>query len=68
MLKKWGETIFYTKELKSEGSVGKVNNESGIPGNYVYKLRCETLDGRTQTKTGLFMLLNGGSYCYRSSF
>lgn len=57
VLNKWGETIFYTDDRNSQGWDGKLNQEVSIPGNYVYKLRFKTLDGRTQTMTDLFMLL-----------
>lgn len=57
VLNKWGETVFYTDDLESLGWDGKVNNIIGTPGNYVYKLKFKTLDGRTQTETNLFLLL-----------
>ncbi|WP_339700180.1 PKD domain-containing protein [Algoriphagus aquimarinus] len=57
VLNKWGETIYHTKELNTQGWDGKLNHETAIPGNYVYKLSFKTLDGRTQTMTDLFMLL-----------
>lgn len=57
ILNKWGETIFYTDDLNSQGWDGKVSQEIAMPGNYVYKLKFKTLDGRTQTQTDLFMLL-----------
>jgi gliding motility-associated-like protein len=57
ILNKWGETIFYTDDLNSQGWNGKINQEIALPGNYVYKLKFKTLDGRTQTQTDLFMLL-----------
>lgn len=57
VLNKWGETVFYTDDLESLGWDGKVNNTIGTPGNYVYKLKFKTLDGRTQTETNLFLLL-----------
>jgi gliding motility-associated-like protein len=57
ILNKWGETIFYTNDMNSPGWNGKINQEIGTPGNYVYKLKFKTLDGRTQTQTDLFMLL-----------
>ncbi|REG90702.1 PKD domain-containing protein [Algoriphagus antarcticus] len=57
VLNKWGETIYHTVDLSSQGWDGNLNREPSIPGNYVYKLRFKTLDGRTQTITDLFMLL-----------
>jgi len=57
ILNKWGENIYYTDDLNSQGWDGKIYKETPIPGNYVYKLRFKTLDGRTQTITDVFMLL-----------
>ncbi len=57
VLNKWGETIFYTEDLNNNGWNGKIGQNLALPGNYVYKLKFKTLDGRTQTQTDLFMLL-----------
>lgn len=57
ILNKWGETIYYTDDLNSQGWNGKINQGAATPGNYVYKLKFKTLDGRTLTRTDLFMLL-----------
>jgi gliding motility-associated-like protein len=57
VLNKWGETIYYTDDMNSPGWDGKLSDKASIPGNYVYKLRFKTLDGRTQMRTDLFMLL-----------
>ena len=57
ILNKWGETIFYTDDLNSQGWNGTIEQVVGLPGNYVYKLKFKTLDGRTQTQTDLFNLL-----------
>jgi hypothetical protein len=57
VLNKWGETVFYTSDLQSPGWDGKIRDEIGTPGNYVYKLKFKTLDGRNQTITDLFLLI-----------
>lgn len=57
VLNKWGETIFYTPDINSNGWDGTVMGEPAMPGNYVYKLKFKTVDGRTQTKTDVFLLL-----------
>lgn len=57
VLNKWGEMIYYTNDMQSEGWDGQVNGEPGIPGNYIYKLSFQTLDGRNQTRTEVFLLL-----------
>lgn len=57
ILNKWGETIYYSDDLNAQGWNGRINQDLALPGNYVYKLKFKTLDGRTQTQTDLFMLL-----------
>lgn len=57
VLNKWGETIFYTADINANGWDGTVMGEPAMPGNYVYKLKFQTVDGRTQTKTDVFLLL-----------
>lgn len=57
ILNKWGETLFYSDDINSQGWDGKVSGEFAIPGNYVYRLKYETVDGRIETKTEVFLLL-----------
>ncbi|MEX2594400.1 MAG: PKD domain-containing protein [Anditalea sp.] len=57
VLNKWGETIYHTQDLESEGWDGQIDGESAMPGNYVYKLSFHTLDGRSQIRTDVFLLL-----------
>ena len=57
ILNKWGETIYFSDEMNNQGWDGKINGEVATPGNYVYRLKFQTLDGRTQTQTDLFILL-----------
>jgi large repetitive protein len=57
VLNKWGETIFYTNDLQANGWDGTVMGDIAMPGNYVYKLKFETVDGRIETKTDVFLLL-----------
>lgn len=57
ILNKWGENIFYTDKLDGPGWDGTVNDEEATPGNYVYRLKYQTYDGRTLVKTDIFMLL-----------
>ncbi len=54
---KWGETIFYTNNVNSQGWDGKVEGNDAAPGNYVFKLSFKTLDGRRQDKTEVFLLV-----------
>lgn len=57
VLNKWGESLFYTTDLNSPGWDGKIGGDPAMPGNYVYKLRFKTVDGRVETKTEVFFLL-----------
>lgn len=57
ILNKWGETIYFSDDMNSQGWDGKINGVIATPGNYVYRLKFQTLDGRTQTQTDLFILL-----------
>lgn len=57
ILNKWGETIFYTNDIQANGWDGTVLGDMAMPGNYVYKLKFETADGRIETKTDVFLLL-----------
>src|SRR5690554_4548424 len=57
VLNKWGETIYHTDDLQSQGWDGMIGGETAMPGNYVYRISFQTLDGRKQTKTDVFLLL-----------
>lgn len=57
ILNKWGETIFYSEDINSQGWDGKVGGEYAMAGNYVYRLKFTTVDGRVETKTEVFLLL-----------
>ena len=57
VLNKWGETIFYTNDIQSNGWDGTTGSDIAMPGNYVFKLKFETVDGRIETKTDVFLLL-----------
>ncbi|WP_194973226.1 PKD domain-containing protein [Aquiflexum lacus] len=57
VLNKWGETIFYTDDIQANGWDGTVMGDMAMPGNYVYKLKFQTVDGRIETKTDVFLLL-----------
>jgi len=57
VLNKWGETIYYTDDLEAVGWDGSISGKDAPPGNYVYKLSFETLDGRKQNETDVFLLL-----------
>ncbi|MBD8487960.1 PKD domain-containing protein [Echinicola sp. CAU 1574] len=54
---KWGEIIFFTDDLNSEGWDGTINGVPAQPGNYVYKLNYSTMDNRQKSVTDVFLLL-----------
>ncbi|MDN3602789.1 PKD domain-containing protein [Belliella kenyensis] len=57
ILNKWGENIYYTKDMMSDGWDGTISGTEAQAGNYVYRLEFKTLDGRKQQMTGVFLLL-----------
>jgi len=57
IINKWGEPLYYSNDINGQGWDGKVSGEYAMPGNYVYKLKFETVDGRIETKTEVFLLL-----------
>ena len=57
ILNKWGETVYFSDDMNNQGWDGKINGVVATPGNYVYRLKFQTLDGRTQSQTDLFILL-----------
>lgn len=52
----WGNLLYSTSELENSGWDGTVNGKMSPNGNYVYKARFETTDGRIIDKTGVFLL------------
>jgi gliding motility-associated-like protein len=57
IMNKWGEVLFHTEDLDSQGWDGSYRGQEAIPGNYVYKIDFTTTDGRTFSDTGALMLL-----------
>ncbi|WP_339716036.1 PKD domain-containing protein [Cyclobacterium amurskyense] len=53
----WGEILYQSKDLKDPGWDGTFRGQKASPGNYVYKLKYTTADGRNFSNTGAFMLL-----------
>jgi len=56
VMNKWGELIYYSNDLDSLGWDGELNGWEAPIGNYVYKVRYKTLDGREFTDTATFLL------------
>lgn len=54
---KWGEVIFHTNDLNSDGWDGTIDGEPAQPGNYIYKLNYNTMDNRSKSITDVVMLL-----------
>jgi gliding motility-associated-like protein len=53
----WGNLLYHTTELENSGWDGTVNGVMSPNGNYVYKVKFETTDGRTINKAGVFLLI-----------
>ena len=54
---KWGEAIFHTEDTNGPGWDGTFRDELAPAGNYVYKLRYTTPDGRVKEETDVFVLI-----------
>jgi len=56
VMNKWGELIFETKDLESKGWDGNYKGGKAPVGNYVYRVRYTTLDGRVFEESSVFYL------------
>ncbi|WP_164675187.1 PKD domain-containing protein [Anditalea andensis] len=56
VLNKWGEYIYHTNSMDDQGWDGTLDNKIAPQGNYVYKIRFTTRDGREVERTGAFFL------------
>lgn len=54
---KWGEAIFHSTDRNGPGWDGTYKGELAPAGNYVYKLRYTTPDGRVKEETNVFVLI-----------
>lgn len=54
---KWGETIYHIADRNGPGWDGTFRGEVAPAGNYVYKLRYTTPDGRIKDETNVFVLI-----------
>jgi gliding motility-associated-like protein len=57
ILNKWGESIFYTDSIESQGWDGRIGDAEAQAGNYVYRLNYTTTDGKKHSQIGVFLLL-----------
>lgn len=53
----WGNLIFQTNELNSQGWDGRVNDELMPSGTYVFKVSMESIDGDRIDESGRFLLI-----------
>ena len=53
----WGNLIFQTSDVNSEGWDGRVNGELMPGGSYVYKVKMESIDGDLIEESGRFLLI-----------
>jgi gliding motility-associated-like protein len=56
VMNKWGELLFESKDLKSKGWDGKYKGGDATVGNYVFRVRYTTLDGRIFDHSAVFYL------------
>jgi gliding motility-associated-like protein len=56
VMNKWGELVFETKDLESKGWDGNYKGGKALVGNYVYRVRYTTLDGRVFDQSSVFFL------------
>jgi gliding motility-associated-like protein len=56
IMNKWGELIYESKDLTSKGWDGKHKGENATIGNYVYRIRFTSLDGRVFDQSSVFYL------------
>lgn len=54
---KWGEAIYHSTDRNSAGWDGSFRGEKSPAGNYVYKLKYTTPDGRVKEETNVFVLI-----------
>lgn len=53
----WGELVFQSKSLETQGWDGYLNGKPAIPGNYVYRAVFSTRSGDKIEKSGTFILI-----------
>lgn len=53
----WGNMLFRTDDLQTEGWDGKVNGESMPGGSYVYRVKMVSIDGVPVEQSGRFLLI-----------
>jgi gliding motility-associated-like protein len=56
VMNKWGELLFESKDLESKGWDGKHKGGDATVGNYVFRVRYTTLDGRIFDHSAVFYL------------
>lgn len=53
----WGNMVFQSNDLDTEGWDGRVNGELAPSGNYVYRVKMESVDGEFIEESGRFTLI-----------
>jgi len=56
ILNKWGEYIFHSNKLDDIGWDGRLGDKNAPQGNYIYKIKFTTRDGRVLERTGPIFL------------
>lgn len=53
----WGDLLYEMKSMEDPGWDGKINGKLGPNGNYVYRAKFTTIDGKKVDKSGVFTLI-----------
>ncbi len=53
----WGNMVFESKNLDTQGWDGKINGEAAPTGNYVYRVKMKSVDGEIIDKSGKLILI-----------
>lgn len=53
----WGNMLFRTEDINTEGWDGRINGELMPSGNYVYRIKMESIDGDLIEESGKFILI-----------
>jgi gliding motility-associated-like protein len=56
IMNKWGELLYESKDLEAKGWDGKYSKGDATVGNYVYRVKYTTLDGRVYDQSSVFYL------------
>lgn len=53
----WGNMVFESRDMDTEGWDGKINGEAAPSGNYVYRIKMKSVDGEILDESGRLTLI-----------